>query len=91
MQDNHLKLKQPTDTKYQLAVRFDIQKKITYRGWIMESLKANGWRGVDLDHFKICMLKDIKGMARTWLKDGQRSYIQTYHNAVRINFCKNVR
>lgn len=71
-----------------LAVRFDIHKTITYRGWIMEVLKANGWQSSDLEYFKRCMLKDIKGMAKTWLKDGKRTYIKTYYNAVRFNIAK---
>lgn len=74
--------------KSSLNIKFDIHKTITYRGWIIEVLKANNWSNADLPHFKKCMLLDTKSMAKTWLKDGRRTYLQTYYHAVKVNIHK---
>lgn len=56
----------------------DINKKITYKGWIESVIIANGWDKKTVERLMKITLTDLKGMCQTWLRYSNNTYVKTY-------------
>lgn len=69
----------------------EVHKRISYRHWVLEVIKACGWtKEEDYIYFKRLLIIDNYGMAKTWLSQfGRMSYFKAYITAKSINIKRN--